>query len=517
MSQIHTHYDNLKVARNAPQEVIRAAYKSLAQKYHPDRNPNSDEAVRIMKIINASYDVLSDEKQRREHDIWIENQENSYVYKQEELEQNKRAKNQEKHYFATSGSFHIDDLPTNVRKVIIDRVQSNNLDQIRLKLDGVVWRYIWFLICSLWFIYLFNDAYSYKWGEETNYWHIGFSILFTVVISRLALWIYSWHTTPLYSFLIVTPVYVVLTHLDKLWFWPIWTITDIKATHNYRNGWFQDTSLSMTFDGDLRNFSLKEKTAYDKLLQYLKVADTRVRKAIVENDVSYLKSNDDFWRIREINLQTNSHDENKGKIAIYLIAGLIGLVLYGVAFSINASQSSQTKVGSNSQTNNSPLSSTNYAPTPIQNQQNTLGNSAQGNKYIRPTSAPNGSPWPVTAGYVSGYQQLNKLGMSTVTVDNQRNNADVFVKLYLLVGSKKFVTRVFFIPAYSKFTVESLATGLYDVRYLDLDSGNLARTESFALEQTESYSGTEYSNITLTLYKVANGNMQTTKLSAEEF
>lgn len=59
-----THYDNLKVAKNAPQEVIRAAYKTLCQKYHPDRNNNSEESVRIMKIINESYEVLSDPERK---------------------------------------------------------------------------------------------------------------------------------------------------------------------------------------------------------------------------------------------------------------------------------------------------------------------------------------------------------------------------------------------------------------------------------------------------------------------
>ncbi|MCS6804710.1 MAG: DnaJ domain-containing protein, partial [Blastocatellia bacterium] len=39
MPKLHTHYDNLKVARNAPPEVIRAAYKTLSQRFHPDRNP----------------------------------------------------------------------------------------------------------------------------------------------------------------------------------------------------------------------------------------------------------------------------------------------------------------------------------------------------------------------------------------------------------------------------------------------------------------------------------------------
>jgi curved DNA-binding protein CbpA len=71
MAKIHTHYDNLKVARLAPQEVIRAAYKALSQKYHPDKNPGDEKAARIMAILNSAYSILSDPHRRREHDEWI--------------------------------------------------------------------------------------------------------------------------------------------------------------------------------------------------------------------------------------------------------------------------------------------------------------------------------------------------------------------------------------------------------------------------------------------------------------
>lgn len=71
MPQIHTHYDNLKVARDAPPEVIRAAYKTLSQKFHPDRNPNKPNATRTFQLINHAYEVLSDPLKRRAHDEWI--------------------------------------------------------------------------------------------------------------------------------------------------------------------------------------------------------------------------------------------------------------------------------------------------------------------------------------------------------------------------------------------------------------------------------------------------------------
>ncbi len=71
MARIRTHYDNLKVSRDAPIEVIRAAYKSSAAKYHPDLNSGDLNATEIMRIINSSYEVLSDPETRAEHDRWI--------------------------------------------------------------------------------------------------------------------------------------------------------------------------------------------------------------------------------------------------------------------------------------------------------------------------------------------------------------------------------------------------------------------------------------------------------------
>lgn len=74
---MRTHYDNLQVARNASDRVIRAAYKSLAQEWHPDKHPNNrQEAERILKIINNAYNVLSNPEKRKLHDEWIDRQVN---------------------------------------------------------------------------------------------------------------------------------------------------------------------------------------------------------------------------------------------------------------------------------------------------------------------------------------------------------------------------------------------------------------------------------------------------------
>lgn len=76
MARIKTYYDSLNVSRNAHPSVIKAAYKTLCQKYHPDKYAGGpEEAVQIMKIINGAYAVLSDSRKRAEHDRWIDQQE----------------------------------------------------------------------------------------------------------------------------------------------------------------------------------------------------------------------------------------------------------------------------------------------------------------------------------------------------------------------------------------------------------------------------------------------------------
>lgn len=62
------HYAALQVDPRAESEVIDAAYRRLATKYHPDRN-HSPDATDRMKLINAAYEVLSDPEKRTAYDL----------------------------------------------------------------------------------------------------------------------------------------------------------------------------------------------------------------------------------------------------------------------------------------------------------------------------------------------------------------------------------------------------------------------------------------------------------------
>lgn len=291
MKRVHTHYDNLKVARDAPAEVIRAAYKTLSQRFHPDRNPGNPKAARAMAIINSSYDVLSDPGRRRSHDLWI-------------LEQEQDS----------------DDSVRDQRLASQSPPQKSVIDQRQL--PGAVRGFLAYVLwCSF-------------------------------VIAGLLIW-----------------------------------------------AWFTDGP-------------------------------------------------------------------------------------------------SEPRAG----------------PKPYQSNPALVRPA-----YTRPTHAPNGASWPTSADYVVGYAQLHTEGLSTVTVDNTRNDSDVFVKLVSLDGEQAYPVRVFYIPASASFTLNKVTPGTYDIRYRDLTQGGLSRSESFTIAELRTRDGTQYDNLTLTLYKVKHGDFTMFPLSESEF
>lgn len=307
MAKLHTHYDNLKVTRNAPAEVIRAAYKTLSQKYHPDKHPGNADAERVMALINTSYQVLSDPLERAEHDRWIAEQE--------------AVANASEPGASRSSAVPKPSADTQARYPQASAAATS------------------------------QPASQTGWG------------LFSHVLRY-------WQFYGLVGFL--------------TWVW-----VDYKPS---------------------------PPPAGPKPYQ--------------------------------------------------------------------AYQPAQAPV----------------PPPPV-----------------RPATAANGQPWPAVAGYVKGLPRLHADGLSTVTVDNSRNDSDVFVKLVSLDGAQAYPVRQFFIPAFGRFTLKNVTAGSYDVRYRDLDTGGLSRSEAFNLNELDTGDGTQYSTLTMTLYKVQNGNMQTYRLSESEF
>lgn len=68
MSAKRDYYEILGVAKNASEKEISDAYRKLALKFHPDRNPGDDEAVKKFKEAAEAFEVLSDGEKRAKYD-----------------------------------------------------------------------------------------------------------------------------------------------------------------------------------------------------------------------------------------------------------------------------------------------------------------------------------------------------------------------------------------------------------------------------------------------------------------
>ena len=371
MSKLRTHYDNLKVTRDAPDFVIRAAYKTLSQKYHPDKHPGDERAGRVMAIINGSYEILSDPERRASHDAWIA---------REELRLARQASQQ------NAGAPIPPQWQQPAPVVPAPPPRSNMLAALLL----------WPLKLLL---SLFRAA--------------PMLVLFGLVVGGFLLWDAVIPDRP--------PPPGPKPYQAQA---PIKQAPDVGISncrtvpYSYKKIDGKDSQeLVYTYIRDgARHYSSKKPPGCDV----------------------------------------------------------------------------DAKAESTPRTDNTP-------------------------EYVHPLTAPNGNPWPTVAAYVKGYPVDNDNGYSKVTVDNGQNDSDVFVKLVSLDGDDAYPVRQFFIPAHSRFTMNKVTAGNYDIRYRDLGNGGLSRSEAFDVEEIRTADGVQFSNLTMTLYKVQDGNFQTYDLADSEF
>jgi len=84
------YYKVLGVNKTATEKDIKSAYRKLARKYHPDLNPNDNEANKKFQEINEANEVLTDAEKRKKYDQYGENWQYADAYEQQARQQQNR-------------------------------------------------------------------------------------------------------------------------------------------------------------------------------------------------------------------------------------------------------------------------------------------------------------------------------------------------------------------------------------------------------------------------------------------
>ena len=130
------YYKILEVSENADILKIKKKYRKLAMKYHPDRNAGDEKAAKKFREITEAYEVLSNEKRRKEYDYKRENERNTKKNKNnKENFKNKYSENNfsfGKEFFKSAAemkgmfenSFGLDKMAKNKAKAVKSRFES---------------------------------------------------------------------------------------------------------------------------------------------------------------------------------------------------------------------------------------------------------------------------------------------------------------------------------------------------------------------------------------------------------
>ena len=125
------YYNILGVSENAYSNEIKSAFRKLAKKYHPDRNRDDENALKMFHEVSEAYEVLNNESEREKYDNL--RKKTNFNNKSSSSNENKKSKNATKN----NSDFDKTDAINNLNKYFENffgfKADSNDIDESKLK------------------------------------------------------------------------------------------------------------------------------------------------------------------------------------------------------------------------------------------------------------------------------------------------------------------------------------------------------------------------------------------------
>jgi curved DNA-binding protein CbpA len=492
-------YEILGVPRDATPDQIRRAYLLKVKQSHPDnfdqvkQRARWEQANEQLKELNEAYSILKNQDTRAHHD--------SGAASAAPPPRRQRSPDWDiKLGKLKAGMAWFASLPKSIQDRILERTTGREKNQFSIELGGIGWNYFFVLLLSAWLWVLANNGNSAGgWRQQDQ----AVMFLGTLACALLQGWnichIIKWRLSPLRPHLIITPLYVIKTSAEQVWFWPIWSVTSVRATHNYRNSSYTDTDLYMEFGSDHQSFKLSPEAAYAQLCAMMDIFGRRVNAAKAQDDLRYFYAEDDF---REFDpdapaVEPPTPTRRIRKVLALTAAVYFAFYLGGLLINRQAARETVAIPSSRYEAPARPY----VAPTPA----------FVAPSYPEQVMPENGSNWTY-----GNSEQVARFVVAADAVDHH------WIKL--VDASSGAPVMAIFVRAGSKAEIK-VPLGTYVIKYA---SGRKWYGASYLFGPDTTYSkapnpvrfyveGNIIHGYSITLYKVSNGNLRTERITASEF
>ncbi len=416
-----------------------------------------------------------------------------------------------------SGSVAFAVLPNHAKQRLRSRYQGSVPQQFKTPLARVSLAWIVAVGCLAGCILWIVSAGQERWQNSDPVETLTFIGALAGVPFFLSVFhIVRWRSSPLKRMLYITPLYVVETRYHSVRYWPVWSLTNISATHRYYNQAYTGTDVVMTFGKDVHSFRVRGQILYQQLVDALRVFTDKCFSAAFQNDYQYFRNEDDFQGAVPSTRQQGRTSWGSALFA-FVAAGVLVLSTTGMSFWVNqyAPKAKPISLGTN-----------NSLRRPGQTNRNT---------NFDPSTAvavPSLSPYDRSTDPPNGYVFRNQLrtGHGTLKIINGTSYHAV-AKLVSTVTNKSVFT--VFVSAGDQYTIRNIPNATFKLAFasgrrwnvltdgFDEFAGVSIFRNSMTFDTTTAVEGdqevTYYHTMEVTLQPVAGGNARTDRVEPNVF
>ncbi|HQN10374.1 MAG TPA: J domain-containing protein [Thermoanaerobaculia bacterium] len=498
-------YSVLGVEPSATADEIRAAYVARSRVVHPDRFDSTQQpddwrrANEMLAELNEAYAILRNVGSKAEYDSRGREESKATTPPPRRTEPASPPRAAPPPFEVgelTPGRIPFSEMPKEAQERLVGRQTNAIGEQFKEELGSPTFHYVFAALLIPWFVYLVTGARGLTWNNEVLAWHAGLTVVACFLLGWNVIAIRRWRKGPLRPHLFLTPIYLIKTEHDLVAFWPIWALKDLRVTHNYRNGSYQNSTVVLVFNGSEETVTFRSKLRTERFVERLRDFEHRIRLAYQAGDAQFFRANDDFYRVPRSAIGTAPAASNDEKIRTY-----VGTLVAGGALLVFALLSGQRAPETRSTASSSRSSTAPPAVPTLPPAQPLPGSGLKGMSGVD-------EPWkedwdaPLQIKAAQGSHFFVKL------VDV--NRPDVAITLFVRGGQTLDV---------------EVPLGTFEIRYA---SGTTWYGDEYLFGPETTYSkadklftfeivGNQVRGFTITLYKVAHGNLSTSKIRASEF